>query len=85
MKLNTPLRWHKGRIYGPDNLPLRPSEQEEIILRVNAHDALLAALQKIHSAELIPGLYHGGETYYGLNQRIKGIAEAAIAAGEGTP
>jgi len=40
MKLETPLRWHRGRLYGPDNLTLSPSQQEEVVRRVNAYDAM---------------------------------------------
>lgn len=49
-------------------------------------ERLRVALQEIAVAELKLGLYHGGETYCGMNQRIKRIAEAALAAtsrGEG--
>ncbi len=42
---------------------------------------LRKALQSIVNAELILAMYHGGETYSGLNHRIKEIAKEALKGG----
>jgi hypothetical protein len=50
-------------------------------------ERLREALQWIANVEPIKGLYHGGETYYGLNQRIKEHARQQLqtALGEANP
>jgi hypothetical protein len=46
-------------------------------------ERLREALQWIANVEPIKGLYHGGETYYGLNQRIKEHARQQLQAALG--
>lgn len=57
-------------IEGPLKQRIAKLERENAKLR--------EACEKIVAAELIRELYHGGETYYGMNQRIKEVARAAI-------
>jgi ribosomal protein L37AE/L43A len=74
----------KGRWYGhSDDLYRQLRVVNDRVAAMQAEcERLREALQTIAESNPKPGLYHGGETYYGLNERMRELAKSTLKCSE---